>query len=292
MERIEELKKQIAEAENKLKILARQNIEYNAEIERLKVIRDSANKESVIAENNLTNINIKIDTANKQLDLLLRDIAKSRIIIDDLKSTSSEIISSLDKQKQDVVFCITGLKANKEGLVVEVNNLLEQKKLLSDSTSKTSSSLIDSENKLRKLNLSISTIENNLNEKNIELNKKTSIINDLKIEHSSLLDNIKEKKEYLESLIDSKEKELLNIQDTIDGKLRKLNIDIKDKEQQLSEREEFVIDKENKNTEDSLSLNKLREALESRGKELKLYELKLRDIAKKKDIDIQISSFL
>jgi len=291
-EQAEELKKQVAEAEATLKRMARQNTDYNAEIMRLKSVKEAAEKDAANADASLAALNDKVAVAKQSLDAILKDSAQAKERFESLKKMSSDAIASLDKDKNALIMSVTGLMARKEGLSVEIANLSTQSSSTSVTLNTTKFSVSEAEGKLRKLKSDIAIVQRDLETTNDELTRKFISLNEAKKEYETITETTREKAEALEGLIDAKEKELLNIQDAIDAKLRKLNIEIKDKEAELIIREEKIKEFEIKNNEDSQSLSKLREALELRGKELKLFELKLRDAAKKKDIDLQLTNLM
>jgi chromosome segregation ATPase len=196
------------------------------------------------------------------------------------------------RDRDALILSLSGLTARKEGLQTEIAQLSTQASNASVALNTTKFSVSEAESKLRKLKNDLVVVQRDIDTVSDELARKVVELSEAKKEYENVTAITREKTAALEGLIDAKEKELLGIHDAIDARLRKLNIEIKDKESELVVREEKNKESERKNQEDSASLDNLRNALEDERKNLKLYELKLRDLAKKKDIDLQITSLM
>lgn len=290
MPNIDDLKEQISIAENKLKVLAKQNTDYNAEIVKLKSEKDKAISDHDVALKDLERVINSVSIKQAELNGILSDIEKQRDNLKSIESARTTVFNEAVKEKSALTDVISRLRSDKVALENEIASL-QNKSFNAGITINTQNFTIEENNlRINKTKTELSSVELKLSTAKMELD---SIINRIKEKNEELQARIDililREKELLFS-IDKKTKEVFNIQSIIDKERSDFNIDIKSQKDALAIEKKSIEDAKLLNEQNSKQNDSLRQALADREQELKLLELKIKELARKKDIDAQIAS--
>jgi hypothetical protein len=133
-------------------------------------------------------------------------------------------------------------------------------------------------------------IERQLSTASMDLASVSDKLISKRAEIDALVSSGKETESSLAGLIEDKKKELALIKNDIENRLAIFNDEIKKRTEAVELRESSVTKSEQKNISDAKQNQSFASTLIDREKELKLLELKIKELARKKDIDAQIAS--
>jgi chromosome segregation ATPase len=290
MEYPEVLKSEIESAKKELDALARQNIDFNAEIVRLKASNDEAISYYADSKRKLDAVNGQIDISNNALVLVRKQVSEGT---DKLKAISDELKSLADivaKEKQGASEVIEALFTKRAELQKEINSLQTQSFNASVTINTQNFTISENERKVSKSKNELSSIERQLQVAKDSLNNEIPALQSKK---DTLDRSVVEMRKTLEAYADevnAKKSELVRIINEISTRESESKESARVRSEQLNKRESDIVIKENKISDNETIIQKTRTALSDREKELKLLELKIKELARKKDIDAQIAT--
>lgn len=290
MEELKEVQEKVEKSKQELMVLARQNTEYNKEIVRLKAVKDDAEKEADKISSELKRISVILTDKQKELSILTEDIAKAKGTLSADIEARDEFFKNSEKEKTAIMDRMTFLRVQRTDLENEVASL--------------STHVFNAGVTINTQNFTISENERRINKSKSELSEIERRVGIASIEISSLNDKIKEKTAELQAKVDilteqnnklidsveNKKKELTSVNLEIESKRKEFNDKVSEFDKLVSEREKSLKDAERKAVADAELNARTLSALNDREQELKLLELKIKELARKKDIDVQIAS--
>jgi chromosome segregation ATPase len=286
--KVKEAEAKVKASENRLAELARVNIQYNTEITRLNIARQEAENAFIDDDNRLKAVRSALETEKSNLASVSTSLEEKKRLLDATAEEQLIIICDVEKQVARVKAEIKKLSDVKEELAVDVAELESRRFTLNNRIASQQSTLSESDTRVAIAKKKLASADSELNESYDRLEKFKAIsdkqIADAKEELNSLVSRSAE----LVGCIEGQHRTIEALQSELDRKMRLFNDEQEQRKAELSQRETAVQIAREKNGRDMADIEKQRAGLLSKEKELKLLELKLKDLARKKDIDIQI----
>lgn len=287
-QKAKEAEDRVKQAEKRLADLARVNIEYNNEITKLRgdialltATAESCKSAAILAD-------AEARQKKQDLEVVSKDMEAKKDNLDMLVGETGIILCSARQEEQNIRAEIKKLLITRDSLLEEVDGLSKNKVSISNTILSYQPSLAENERRMKTSKDKISSIDRELADVYDKLVKMKAIyekqISGFQSEISTLslkADNIRSELSILEQKRMSVESEIINKKNELESLIEKKMTGISEFKARNDRDREYIM-------RDQESLAVKRGELLNKEKELKLIEIKLKDLARKKDIDIQI----
>lgn len=288
MERLEELKKQIVEAEGKIKFLAKQNMDYSAEIMRLKLEKEAAEKSYYSANQALNSINSELIAKKDELANIKAKVDAEYVLLSETIKSKDMAIDEALREKEVLNSHLTLLRSQRDALKEEVLSLQKSQLDKFSLIESQNTTIAENDRRLKKINDDILSANDSLSSTKSGLLAEISSLEKRVKELTLFIDESKALLEAINKEVLEKRLELANTSLEISNKKSEFDEYTKQRIDDIYKKNSEADAMLKKNKEESEINERLRSALSDKEQELKLLELKIKEIARKKDIDAQI----
>jgi chromosome segregation ATPase len=290
MENLEELKNKVENEKAKLIVLAGQNTDYNKEIVRLKALKEAAEKDYASTSAELERVVSALTEKQKDFDILSDAIEKTKASLSYEMQERDGFFKNAEKEKLAIIDRISVLRVQREALENEIASLSTKSFNAGVTINTQNFTISENERRVNKSKIELSDIKRRVGVANIELRSVEDKIKEKSAELQAKGDVLAEKNNNLVSAIDENNKKLSSLRSSIMSEYAAFEADISEQNRALEGRKKSLTEAESKCKELSEINRKTSAALVDREQELKLLELKIKELARKRDIDAQIIS--